>query len=393
MTRPTTQRLAGGRILADRRELRRRPRGRAACSPPRARGSRSSPAAARRWTVAAEHAPGAARPRRRPHRPRRGRGRRARGRRRARRPGRRRLQRRRRRLRARLEVHPDDFDRTVAVTFTGAVNVIRAALPHLRASRGAVVATGSLMARVPLPTWSSYSAAKHALRGFLNSLAIEEREQRTGVRVAMVHPGPIDTPLFAQASSAHRPQAARRAGRLPARARRPGARRGRRAPAPRGGARRGDPAARPRVRDRAAGRRDGAARRRPLVPQRQGGRAVLPGALWEAPVLPQPAAASPRATASSRRCSSGGGCCRRRRRRCASRATSRSRRAGAPRHGRRARAPGARSVRALRAGLHRATRACDRRGRGRPPCERTCVHLRRARVYSSMTHLFQVRRP
>jgi NAD(P)-dependent dehydrogenase (short-subunit alcohol dehydrogenase family) len=101
-----------------------------------------------------------------------------------------------------LEVHPDDFDRTVAVTFGGAVTVIRAALPHLRATRGTIVATGSLMARVPLPTWSSYSAAKHALRGFLNSLAIEEREQGTGVRVAMVHPGPIDTPLFAQASSA-----------------------------------------------------------------------------------------------------------------------------------------------------------------------------------------------
>jgi NAD(P)-dependent dehydrogenase (short-subunit alcohol dehydrogenase family) len=101
-----------------------------------------------------------------------------------------------------LEVHPDDFDRTVAVTFGGAVNVIRAALPYLRETRGTVVATGSLMARVPLPTWSSYTAAKHALRGFLNSLAIEEREQRTGVRVAMVHPGPIDTPLFAQSSSA-----------------------------------------------------------------------------------------------------------------------------------------------------------------------------------------------
>ena len=57
------------------------------------------------------------------------------------------------------------------------------------------------MSRVPLPTWSSYAAAKHALRGFLNSLRIEGREQRSGVRVAMVHPGPIDTPLFAHASS------------------------------------------------------------------------------------------------------------------------------------------------------------------------------------------------
>ena len=101
-----------------------------------------------------------------------------------------------------LEVHPDDFERTLQVTFMGAVHVIRAALPHLRDSRGTIVATGSLMSRVPLPTWSSYAASKHALRGFLNSLAIEEREQGSGVRVAMVHPGPIDTPLFSQASSA-----------------------------------------------------------------------------------------------------------------------------------------------------------------------------------------------
>src|SRR5919199_918814 len=100
-----------------------------------------------------------------------------------------------------LEVHPDDFDRTVDVTFRGAVDVIREALPHLRASRGTIVATGSLMARLPLPTWSSYAAAKHALRGFLNSLRIEELEQGSGVRVCMVHPGPIDTPLFSQAST------------------------------------------------------------------------------------------------------------------------------------------------------------------------------------------------
>lgn len=101
-----------------------------------------------------------------------------------------------------LEVHPDDFDRTVDVTFRGAVDTIREALPHLRRSRGTIVATGSLMSRLPLPTWSSYAAAKHALRGWLNTLRIEEREQGSGVRVAMLHPGPIDTPLFAHASSA-----------------------------------------------------------------------------------------------------------------------------------------------------------------------------------------------
>jgi NAD(P)-dependent dehydrogenase (short-subunit alcohol dehydrogenase family) len=100
-----------------------------------------------------------------------------------------------------LEVDGDDFDRALAVTFTGAVNVIRAALPELRATRGLIVATSSIMARVPMPAFASYTAAKHALRGFLNTLQIEEREQRSGVRVAMVSPGPIDTPIYERASS------------------------------------------------------------------------------------------------------------------------------------------------------------------------------------------------
>ncbi len=100
-----------------------------------------------------------------------------------------------------LEIHPEDFERVVAVTFLGAVNTVRAALPALRRSHGTIVATGSLNSRVPLPGWNSYSAAKHGLRGFLNTLAVEEREQGSGVQVAMVHPGPIDTPLFHFASS------------------------------------------------------------------------------------------------------------------------------------------------------------------------------------------------
>jgi len=95
------------------------------------------------------------------------------------------------------EVDADTFDATVANTFTGNVNVTRAGLGHLIADGGgAIVATGSVMARVPLPTFSSYVAAKHALRGFLNSLRIELRAARLPVKVSMVHPGPVDTPLW-----------------------------------------------------------------------------------------------------------------------------------------------------------------------------------------------------
>jgi NAD(P)-dependent dehydrogenase (short-subunit alcohol dehydrogenase family) len=100
-----------------------------------------------------------------------------------------------------LEVEADDFDRTVAITFTGAVNLLRAALPELRRTEGVIVATSSIMAAMPLPAFSSYTASKHALRGFLTTLQIEEREQGTGVRVAMVSPGPVNTPIYGRATS------------------------------------------------------------------------------------------------------------------------------------------------------------------------------------------------
>src|ERR687897_2785802 len=100
------------------------------------------------------------------------------------------------------DVEPEDYDRTTAVTYTAAVNTVRAALPHLEASGGTIVVTGSIMAKVPLPTFGSYAAAKHALRGFLGSLRIELLEAGSPVTVSMGHPGAVDTPLWGHVTSA-----------------------------------------------------------------------------------------------------------------------------------------------------------------------------------------------
>lgn len=100
------------------------------------------------------------------------------------------------------EVEADDFDRVFDVGFLGMVNVARAAVPALERNAGTLVSVGSLNARVPLPGWSSYCAAKHAGRGFLNTLAIELREQGSPVRVAQLHPGTIDTPVWDETESA-----------------------------------------------------------------------------------------------------------------------------------------------------------------------------------------------
>jgi len=100
------------------------------------------------------------------------------------------------------QVSPEDFDRTIDVTLGGAVNAIRAAMPHLERSRGSIVVTGSIMATVPLPTFAAYTAAKHGLRGFVASLRVELRVAKSPVSISMVHPGAIDTPLWRSVSAA-----------------------------------------------------------------------------------------------------------------------------------------------------------------------------------------------
>jgi len=91
---------------------------------------------------------------------------------------------------------PDDFERVLDVTFLGAVHTLRAALPALEASSGSAVVVGSIAGRVPTPMQAPYTAAKHALRGFVGALRIELRADRSPVRVSLVAPAPIDTPLW-----------------------------------------------------------------------------------------------------------------------------------------------------------------------------------------------------
>lgn len=75
------------------------------------------------------------------------------------------------------------------VNFFGVVAATRAALPHLRASRGRVVTVGSTRGLIGQPFNEGYSAAKFAVEGFMESLAPVAAAM--GVRVVMVEPGPV----------------------------------------------------------------------------------------------------------------------------------------------------------------------------------------------------------
>jgi NAD(P)-dependent dehydrogenase (short-subunit alcohol dehydrogenase family)/uncharacterized protein YndB with AHSA1/START domain len=100
------------------------------------------------------------------------------------------------------EVSPEDFDATIETVFGGTVEAIRLTLPELERNGGSIVVIGSIAGRMPLPTLSAYTAAKHAVVGFVEALRIELAEGGSPVAVSLVQPGPIDTPLWSNLESA-----------------------------------------------------------------------------------------------------------------------------------------------------------------------------------------------
>jgi NAD(P)-dependent dehydrogenase (short-subunit alcohol dehydrogenase family) len=83
------------------------------------------------------------------------------------------------------------LERIMQVNYFGAVYCAHAALPHLKRSRGQVVAVSSLTGKTGVPTRTGYAASKHAMAGFFDSLRIELAGE--GVAVTVVYPGFVAT--------------------------------------------------------------------------------------------------------------------------------------------------------------------------------------------------------
>ena len=75
------------------------------------------------------------------------------------------------------------------VNFFGVVSVTRAALPHLRQSRGRLITVTSVGGVVGQPFNEAYCAAKFAVEGFMESLA--PVAATAGVAVTVVEPGAV----------------------------------------------------------------------------------------------------------------------------------------------------------------------------------------------------------
>ena len=99
---------------------------------------------------------------------------------------------------ATIETCPMDvFRANIEVNFFGVVATTRAALPHLRASKGRVVTMGSTRGLIAQPFNEGYSASKFAVEGFLESLAPVAAGM--GVSMVIVEPGPVQSSFGANA--------------------------------------------------------------------------------------------------------------------------------------------------------------------------------------------------
>ncbi len=95
------------------------------------------------------------------------------------------------------EMSPEEFRRVTETTYLGFVHGTMAALRHMRVrDRGVIVQVGSALAYRGIPLQSAYCGAKHAIRGFTDSLRSELLHEKSRIRLTMVQLPAINTPQF-----------------------------------------------------------------------------------------------------------------------------------------------------------------------------------------------------
>lgn len=105
----------------------------------------------------------------------------------------------------------DIVDGVLDTNLRGAIHVARCALTTFRQNEaGTLILVGSILGDIAAPGMTAYAVSKHALASLGRQLALENRDLPR-VRVCVVSPGSVDTPIYRQAANY-----SGRAGRPPA---------------------------------------------------------------------------------------------------------------------------------------------------------------------------------
>lgn len=99
-----------------------------------------------------------------------------------------------------------EHERLFRTNYWGVVNASSLAMPHLRG--GAFISVASVVADFGAPLLGAYSASKHAMKGFVDSLRIETLADGIPTSITLVKPSGVATP-FAEHAATHLSHAAK----------------------------------------------------------------------------------------------------------------------------------------------------------------------------------------
>jgi NAD(P)-dependent dehydrogenase (short-subunit alcohol dehydrogenase family) len=95
------------------------------------------------------------------------------------------------------DMTPQEFRRVTEVTYLGFVHGTMTALKSMGPrGRGCIVQIGSALAYRGIPLQSAYCGAKHAIRGFTDSVRTELLSEGSHIRITMVDLPAVNTPQF-----------------------------------------------------------------------------------------------------------------------------------------------------------------------------------------------------
>ena len=95
------------------------------------------------------------------------------------------------------DITAEEFARVTQVSYLGFVHGTMAALKRMKTrDRGVIVQAESALGRRGIPLQSVYCGAKHAIKGFTESLTTELEHDGSGVKVTMVYIPGVNTPQF-----------------------------------------------------------------------------------------------------------------------------------------------------------------------------------------------------
>jgi short-subunit dehydrogenase len=99
------------------------------------------------------------------------------------------------------DVPAEVFDQVQVTNVLGTANVARSTLRLFEAQGGgSLVVVGSVLGKMATPYLSSYGTSKWAVQGLVRTLQIEARST-PGVRISLVSPGGVNTPVYDQAGT------------------------------------------------------------------------------------------------------------------------------------------------------------------------------------------------